>query len=106
MEVIIQDPLVTLASSGGGLRESTAVATQPTHPYANAADVPPELYDLILYFMQDKEGLIGVEGEQERRNSVMVDPIHLTMTSKDQIATWKANRRKLVRSSCVLLCCD
>jgi serine/threonine protein kinase len=31
------------------------------------------------------------------RNSVMVNPIHLTMTSKDQIATWKANRRKLVR---------
>jgi protein-serine/threonine kinase len=30
------------------------------------------------------------------RNSVMVNPIHLTMTSKDQIATWKANRRKLV----------
>jgi protein-serine/threonine kinase len=32
------------------------------------------------------------------RNSVMVNPIHLTMTSKDQIATWKANRRKLVSS--------
>jgi serine/threonine protein kinase len=31
------------------------------------------------------------------RNSVMVNAIHLTMTSKDQIATWKANRRKLVR---------
>jgi len=30
------------------------------------------------------------------RNSVMVNPIHLTMSSKDQIATWKANRRKLV----------
>lgn len=30
------------------------------------------------------------------RNSVMVNAIHLTMTNKDQIATWKANRRKLV----------
>lgn len=32
------------------------------------------------------------------RNSVMVNAIHLTMSSKDQIATWKANRRKLVRT--------
>ena len=30
------------------------------------------------------------------RNSVMVNSINLTMTNKDQIATWKANRRKLV----------
>jgi protein-serine/threonine kinase len=30
------------------------------------------------------------------RNSVMVNSIHLTMSSKDTIATWKANRRKLV----------
>ena len=29
------------------------------------------------------------------RNSVQVNPIHLTM-SREQIATWKANRRKLV----------
>ncbi|KZT24479.1 AGC/NDR protein kinase [Neolentinus lepideus HHB14362 ss-1] len=36
---------------------------------------------------------------QAGRNSVMVDPIHLTMTSKDQIATWKANRRKLAYST-------
>ncbi|EPQ59258.1 kinase-like protein [Gloeophyllum trabeum ATCC 11539] len=36
---------------------------------------------------------------QTGRNSVMVDPIHLTMTSKDQIATWKANRRKLAYST-------
>lgn len=33
---------------------------------------------------------------QSSRNSVMVNAIHLTITSKDQIATWKANRRKLV----------
>ena len=30
------------------------------------------------------------------RNSVLVNSINLTMTRKDQIATWKANRRKLV----------
>lgn len=34
--------------------------------------------------------------QQAGRNSVMVNAIHLTMSSKDQIATWKANRRKLV----------
>lgn len=33
------------------------------------------------------------------RNSVQVNAIHLTMTSKDQIATWKANRRKLAYST-------
>jgi hypothetical protein len=33
---------------------------------------------------------------QLMRNSVMVNSINLTMTSKGQIATWKANRRKLV----------
>lgn len=33
---------------------------------------------------------------QAARNSVMVNAINLTMSSKDQIATWKANRRKLV----------
>lgn len=35
---------------------------------------------------------------QAARNSVMVNAINLTMSSKDQIATWKANRRKLVCS--------
>jgi serine/threonine protein kinase len=34
---------------------------------------------------------------QSARNSVMVNSINLTMTSKDVIGTWKANRRKLVR---------
>jgi serine/threonine protein kinase len=38
-----------------------------------------------------------VSAAQAARNSVMVNAINLTMTSKDQIATWKANRRKLVR---------
>lgn len=33
------------------------------------------------------------------RNSVMVNAIHLTMSSKDQIATWKVNRRKLAYST-------
>ncbi|KAF8640000.1 hypothetical protein AX17_001246 [Amanita inopinata Kibby_2008] len=36
---------------------------------------------------------------QGARNSVMVNSINLTMTSKDQIATWKANRRKLAYST-------
>ena len=40
---------------------------------------------------------------QAARNSVMVNAIHLTMSSKDQIATWKANRRKLV--SCLASVC-
>jgi protein-serine/threonine kinase len=37
-----------------------------------------------------------VSARQQARNSVMVNAIHLTMSNKDQIATWKANRRKLV----------
>ncbi|KAF8621601.1 hypothetical protein AX15_007621 [Amanita polypyramis BW_CC] len=36
---------------------------------------------------------------QPARDSVMVNSINLTMTSKDQIATWKANRRKLAFST-------
>ncbi|KAF9485332.1 AGC/NDR protein kinase [Pholiota conissans] len=36
---------------------------------------------------------------QSSRNSVMVNSINLTMTNKDQIATWKANRRKLAYST-------
>ena len=41
----------------------------------------------------------GTEQEKNRdnaRNSVQVNAINLTM-SREQIATWKANRRKLVR---------
>ena len=34
------------------------------------------------------------------RNSVQVNPINLTM-SREQIATWKANRRKLVREGLI-----
>lgn len=33
------------------------------------------------------------------RNSVMVNAINLTMTSEHDIATWKANRRKLAYST-------
>jgi protein-serine/threonine kinase len=47
-----------------------------------------------------------LDGEKQRdpaRNSVIVNPIHLTM-SREQIATWKANRRKLVSSSPVFDC--
>ncbi|KAJ2922095.1 hypothetical protein H1R20_g15002, partial [Candolleomyces eurysporus] len=33
------------------------------------------------------------------RNSVMVNSINLTISNKDQIATWKANRRKLAYST-------
>ncbi|KNZ78063.1 Serine/threonine-protein kinase CBK1 [Termitomyces sp. J132] len=36
---------------------------------------------------------------QAQRNSVMVNSINLTMSNKDQIATWKANRRKLAYST-------
>ncbi|KAG6836515.1 hypothetical protein H0H93_007192 [Arthromyces matolae] len=36
---------------------------------------------------------------QSQRNSVMVNSINLTMSNKDQIATWKANRRKLAYST-------
>lgn len=35
----------------------------------------------------------------KERNSVLVNSIHLTMSSKDTIATWKANRRKLAYST-------
>ncbi|KAG6884714.1 hypothetical protein C0993_008782 [Termitomyces sp. T159_Od127] len=36
---------------------------------------------------------------QTQRNSVMVNSINLTMSNKDQIATWKANRRKIAYST-------
>ncbi|KAF8897557.1 kinase-like protein [Infundibulicybe gibba] len=41
----------------------------------------------------------GDTGAQASRNSVMVNSINLTMSNKDQIATWKANRRKLAYST-------
>lgn len=48
----------------------------------------PEYYK--RYIEQEK-------GRDAQRNSVQVNPINLTM-SREQIATWKANRRKLVSS--------
>ncbi|KAF8238701.1 kinase-like protein [Tricholoma matsutake] len=47
------------------------------------------------------ERLLGSEAPtaQSARNSVMVNSINLTMTNKDQILTWKANRRKLAYST-------
>ncbi|WVR09314.1 hypothetical protein IAU60_006379 [Kwoniella sp. DSM 27419] len=41
----------------------------------------------------------AVGGGAGARNSVMVNAINLTMTSKQDIATWKANRRKLAYST-------
>lgn len=55
-----------------------------------------EYYQKLLE--QAKGATSPTTAAQAARNSVMVNAIHLTMTSKDQIATWKANRRNLVRS--------
>lgn len=53
------------------------------------------------YYQRLLESANGTQqpGAAPSRNSVMVNPIHLTVTSKDQIATWKANRRKLAYST-------
>ncbi|KAG8834882.1 Serine/threonine-protein kinase [Serendipita sp. 399] len=52
------------------------------------------------YYQKLLDSANGVQqGAAPSRNSVMVNPIHLTMTSKDKIATWKANRRKLAYST-------
>ena len=49
------------------------------------------------YYARLLESANGVQSPTSAaRNSVAVNAIHLTMSSKDQIATWKANRRKLV----------
>ncbi|EIN10639.1 kinase-like protein [Punctularia strigosozonata HHB-11173 SS5] len=49
--------------------------------------------------LDSANGVTSPTAAQAARNSVMVNAIHLTMTSKDQIATWKANRRKLAYST-------
>lgn len=41
----------------------------------------------------------GQDARQAGRNSVAVNSINLTLSSKDAIATWKANRRKLAYST-------
>ncbi|KAG8819111.1 Serine/threonine-protein kinase [Serendipita sp. 401] len=52
------------------------------------------------YYQKLLDSANGVQqAAPSSRNSVMVNPIHLTMTSKDKIATWKANRRKLAYST-------
>jgi len=56
------------------------------------------------YYQRLLDSSTGVQSptaaiQQKARNSVMVNAIHLTMTSKDQIETWKANRRKLAYST-------
>ncbi|KIP05792.1 hypothetical protein PHLGIDRAFT_30746 [Phlebiopsis gigantea 11061_1 CR5-6] len=52
------------------------------------------------YYQRLLESATGVQSPTTAaRNSVMVNAIHLTMTNKDQIATWKANRRKLAYST-------
>ncbi|KAK4689636.1 hypothetical protein P7C73_g467, partial [Tremellales sp. Uapishka_1] len=48
---------------------------------------------------QSQASLSSVAGTGAARNSVMVNAINLTMTSKQDIATWKANRRKLAYST-------
>ncbi|KAI0771643.1 kinase-like protein [Trametes elegans] len=52
------------------------------------------------YYQRLLESANGVTSPTSAaRNSVRVNAIHLTMSSKDQIATWKANRRKLAYST-------
>jgi len=51
------------------------------------------------YYQRLMESAKNRSSTQGARNSVMVNSINLTMTSKDQIATWKANRRKLAYST-------
>ncbi|KAK7049501.1 Serine/threonine-protein kinase [Paramarasmius palmivorus] len=46
-----------------------------------------------------KKNQTPVSATQPARNSVMVNSINLTMSNKDEIATWKANRRKLAYST-------
>ncbi|KAK2466231.1 hypothetical protein APHAL10511_001873 [Amanita phalloides] len=51
------------------------------------------------YYQRLMESTKNQNSAQAVRNSVMVNSINLTMTSKDQIATWKANRRNLAFST-------
>ncbi|KAJ7904539.1 kinase-like domain-containing protein [Mycena olivaceomarginata] len=48
--------------------------------------------------LESANGQTPATGAQASRNSVMVNPINLTMTN-EQIQTWKANRRKLAYST-------
>ncbi|TKY85548.1 hypothetical protein EX895_005710 [Sporisorium graminicola] len=51
------------------------------------------------YYQRLFEGTAGQNPAQTGRNSVAVNSINLTLSSKDTIATWKANRRKLAYST-------
>ncbi|KAN0059669.1 Serine/threonine-protein kinase [Thecaphora frezii] len=51
------------------------------------------------YYQRLFEGTAGQNPAQAGRNSVAVNSINLTLSSKDTIATWKANRRKLAYST-------
>ncbi|KDN42079.1 kinase-like protein [Tilletiaria anomala UBC 951] len=51
------------------------------------------------YYQKLLEGGTTNGAPQAGRNSVAVNPITLTLSSKDAIATWKANRRKLAYST-------
>lgn len=50
------------------------------------------------YYQRLLEGTSATNPAQSGRNSVAVNSITLTLSNKDAIATWKANRRKLVSS--------
>jgi len=51
------------------------------------------------YYQRLLDSANGVVAPNPARNSVMVNAIHLTMTDRNTIATWKANRRKLAYST-------
>jgi len=51
------------------------------------------------YYAKLLNGEAPSNAKDPARNSVLVNPIHLTMSSREQIATWKANRRKLAFST-------
>lgn len=53
--------------------------------------------------LDSSKGLNSPRTSSAARNSVMVNPIHLTMTSKEDVATWKANRRKLVHQKLLFM---
>lgn len=56
-------------------------------------------HDNAYYQKLFEEPPSAASAAQSNRNSVAVNSITLTLSSKDQIATWKANRRKLAYST-------
>lgn len=51
------------------------------------------------YYQRLLDGQSTTSAQPTNRNSVAINAINLTVSSKDQIATWKANRRKLAYST-------